>query len=68
MQKAFAAKGINVAAISYDSPAILENFAKRRSITYPLLSDTSSTVIDAFGIRNEEATGMQKGIPYPDTI
>jgi peroxiredoxin len=65
MQKAFAAKGINVAAVSYDSPAILENFAKRRLITYPLLSDTSSSVIDAFGIRNEEATGMQKGIPYP---
>ncbi len=65
MQKAFAAKGISVAAISYDSPAILENFAKRRSITYPLLSDPSSSVIDSFGIRNEEATGMQKGIPYP---
>jgi peroxiredoxin len=65
MQKSFAAKGINVAAVSYDSPAILENFAKRRSITYPLLSDTSSSVIDAFGIRNQEATGMQVGIPYP---
>src|SRR5277367_480471 len=28
-QKAFAAKGINVAAVSYDSPAILADFAKR---------------------------------------
>jgi peroxiredoxin len=65
MQKAFAAKGIAVAAVSYDSPAILANFAKRRSITYPLLSDPSSSVIDAFGIRNTEATGMQVGIPYP---
>jgi hypothetical protein len=65
MQKAFAAKGIAVAAVSYDSPAILASFAKRRSITYPLLSDPSSSVIDAFGIRNTEATGMQSGIPYP---
>ena len=65
MQKAFAAKGIGVAAVSYDSPAILADFAKRRAITYPLLSDPSSKLIDGFGIRNREATGMQAGIPYP---
>jgi peroxiredoxin len=64
-QKAFAAKGINVAAVSYDSVAILADFAKHRSITYPLLSDTSSSLIDAFGIRNPEGTGMEAGIPYP---
>jgi peroxiredoxin len=64
-QKAFAAKGIRVAAVSYDSVAILADFAKRRSITYPLLSDTSSSLIDAFGIRNPEGTGMEAGIPYP---
>lgn len=64
-QKAFAAKGIGVAAISYDSPAILANFAKRRSITYPLLSDPASKVIDEFGIRNLQGSGMEAGIPYP---
>ncbi len=64
-QKAFAAKGINVAAISYDSPAILADFTKRRAITYPLLSDKNSELIDKFGIRNPEGTGMQAGIPYP---
>lgn len=64
-QKAFAAKGINVAAVSYDSVSILADFAKRRSITYPLLSDTSSSLIDAFGIRNPEGTGIEAGIPYP---
>jgi peroxiredoxin len=64
-QKAFADQGISVAAVSYDSPVILAEFAKRKSITYPLLSDPSSTVIDAFGIRNTEATQMQAGIPYP---
>lgn len=65
MKKAFAAKGIQVAAVSYDSPAILKSFARRRAITYPLLSDSSSSIIDAFGIRNETATGLQAGIPYP---
>lgn len=64
-QKSFAAKGINIAAVSYDSTAILADFANRRSITYPLLSDTSSSLIDAFGIRNPEGTGVEAGIPYP---
>ena len=64
-QKLFAAKGINVAAVSYDSPDILAEFSKRKSITYPLLSDSSSKLIDAFGIRNVEATGSQAGIPVP---
>src|SRR5277367_1158478 len=58
-QKAFAGKGINVAGVSYDSEAILADFTKRRSITYPLLSDTSSKLIDAFGIRNPEGEGME---------
>lgn len=64
-QKVFAAKGIGVAAISYDSPAILANFAKRRSITYPLLSDPGSKVIDEFGVRNPQGSGIEAGIPYP---
>jgi peroxiredoxin len=62
---AFEAKGIHVAAVSYDSAAILADFAHRRAITYPLLADPSSSLIDAFGIRNPQGTGMQTGIPYP---
>jgi peroxiredoxin len=64
-QKLFAAKGINLAAVSYDSPEVLAEFSQRKSITYPLLSDSSSKLIDAFGIRNVEATGAQAGIPVP---
>jgi peroxiredoxin len=64
-QKLFAAKGIKVAGVSYDSPQVLAEFSRRKSITYPLLSDTGSKLIDAFGIRNVEATGTQAGIPVP---
>jgi peroxiredoxin len=64
-QKAFAAKGINVAAVSYDSPAILADFSHRRAITYPLLSDKNSELIDTFGIRNPAGKGIEAGIPYP---
>ena len=64
-QKLFAAKGIKVAGVSYDSSQVLAEFSQRKSITYPLLSDTGSKLIDAFGIRNVEATGAQAGIPVP---
>jgi len=61
-------RGLGVAAISYDSPAILKNFADRRQITFPLLSDPESKIIRAYGILNEEAPkGPFYGIPHPGT-
>jgi hypothetical protein len=62
-------KGLGVAAISYDSQAVLKSFAERRHIAFPLLSDPDSKIIRAFGILNEtqqEGTA-QYGIPYPGT-
>lgn len=61
-------RGLSLAAISYDSPAILKNFAERMKITYPLLSDPDSKIIRAYGILNDTAPkGMTYGIPYPGT-
>ena len=40
-------------AISYDSVAILRDFAAAHGITYPLLSDEGSHVIRALGLINE---------------
>ena len=59
------AAGIQLVAISYDSPAALAAAAVKLDVTFPLLSDTGSTVIDAFGIRNHEAKGRGDGIPHP---
>ena len=62
-------EGFGLAGISYDSVAVLENFAARRKITYPLLSDPESKVIRSFGILNEQVQqAMQAGIPYPGTF
>ena len=63
------AEGLGVAAISYDSVAILKNFAERRGITFPLLSDPESKIIRDFGILNEQAQQgtVQYGIPHPGT-
>ncbi len=61
-------QGIAVAAISYDSVAVLNNFAKRKGVHYPLLSDTGSKIIRAFGILNDTVPEDDKqfyGIPNP---
>lgn len=65
-RKNFEAKGIRVASITYDSSAVLKAFAERKNINFPLLSDPDSKTIDAFGVRNLEVTGTQKGIAIPN--
>ena len=60
------AKGLGIAAISYDPPEILAEFSRRHGITFPLLSDTDSATIKAYGILNtvaEEVLGSGKNDP-----
>jgi len=63
-------RGLGVAAVSYDSVAVLKNFSERQGITYPLLSDTDSKVIGSYGLLNESVAkdSPQYGIPYPGTF
>ncbi len=61
----FEAQGLKLAAISYDSPAILKDFAKRHRIDFPLLADPRSEIIRSFNVLNTEAKGMTKGMAYP---
>ncbi len=42
--------GLGLAAISYDSEGVLSEFAKRKSITFPLLSDRESDAIRRYGV------------------
>ena len=61
--------GIGVAAISYDSQGVRADFAERRGITYPLLSDDTSEVITEFGILNTVAAeGIGPNQDDPDVI
>lgn len=46
--------GLGLAAISYDSSGVLKDFATRRGITFPLLSDHDSTVIRAYGVQDRK--------------
>ena len=59
--EAIKAQGLGVAVITYDSVAILKAFADKYRITYPLLSDQGSAVIDRWGLRNQAATGDGDG-------
>lgn len=48
----FQRAGVGLAAISYDSAAVLREFASRKGIMFPLLADHDSKVIRAFGVAN----------------
>ena len=61
----FEAQGLKLAAISYDSPAILKDFAHRHKIDFPLLADPNSEIIGSFQVLNSEAKGMTKGMARP---
>jgi peroxiredoxin len=71
--EALKAAGINQVAISYDSIEVLKRFADKNEISYPMLSDTDSKLIDALGIRNKAMDGKKygkndlTGVPHPGT-
>jgi peroxiredoxin len=63
--KAIEATGAQLIAVSYDSPATNSAAAAKLGLTFPLLSDAGSKIIDAYGIRNHDAKGRADGIPHP---
>ncbi len=54
-----------MAAVSYDTAAILQDFTQRHKIEYPLLSDPQSEIIRQYAVLNEQATGFSKGMAIP---
>lgn len=62
-------EGFGVAAISYDSVAVLKNFSNRKNITFPLLSDRGSKIIRSFGILDETIPKSSPlyGIPHMES-
>ena len=64
----FEAANVQVIGISYDSTDILKKFVSKEKITFPLLSDPDSKVINDFHIKNEKASARRQGIPHPGTF
>ena len=66
----FDAAGVRVYALSYDEADALRDFSEAHGITYTLLSDPDSRVIQSFGILNtliDPDDHPWYGIPYPGT-
>jgi peroxiredoxin len=60
-------RGYRLAAISYDSPAVLTAFADKNQVRYQLLSDSGSVTIDAFALRDSQYPpgSFAFGVPRP---
>jgi len=62
-------RGYNLFGISYDSPEHQDRFSMNQMLTYRMLSDEPSAVIDAFGLRDPQYTeGRAVGVPYASVI
>ena len=66
----FTEKGLNVVAISYDSPERNSRFSESRSLSYSLLSDVNAATVKKLGILNEGYVEDHPayGIPHPGII
>ena len=58
--------GINLVTISYDSREVLQRFAQAFDISFPLLADVGSPVIERFGLLNPVPQwGLEQGLDDP---
>ena len=63
-------RGYHIAALSYDSPEILQAFTVKRRIAYTFLSDPKSEVIDLYKLRDPQYRPGSRayGVPRPITF
>lgn len=63
----FTDAGVNFATITYDSVETLKDVEAERGITFDMLHDEDVTIVNMFGIRNEdhEPGTFGYGIPHP---
>lgn len=54
LHKDISGKGFALASLSYDMPDILSGFAKESGITYTMLSDPGSQMVEALGLRDPQ--------------
>jgi peroxiredoxin len=60
-------RGYHLAGLSYDSPEILQTFTLKRHLTYTLLSDPKSEIIDRYNLRDPQYPPGSRayGVPRP---
>jgi peroxiredoxin len=60
-------RGYHLAGLSYDSPELLQAFTLKRHLTYTLLSDPKSEIIDRYNLRDPQYPPGSRayGVPRP---
>ncbi len=60
-------RGYKLAALSYDPTDVLQGFTEKRGLSFALLSDPKSEVIDRYGLRDPAYPVGNKahGVPKP---
>tara|TARA_B100000686_G_C16793054_1_gene980150 strand:+ start:2957 stop:3283 length:327 start_codon:yes stop_codon:yes gene_type:complete len=63
----FAAMGVNIAAMTYDSVEVLKLVEEEQGVEFSLLRDESITHVNSLGILNEdyEPGDRAYGVPHP---
>jgi peroxiredoxin len=61
----FAARGVEVVAISVDSPEESRRLAHKHGYTFPILSDPGAKTIRAYGVLHEHGGEEQRDIARP---
>lgn len=67
-QEEFEKLGLKLVGLSYDRPEILQEFAQRAGITFPLLADPDSSSLEKLGLVNPEGKGKSKGVAFPGIL
>ena len=64
---AFAEAGVRVIAVSPEPAEVIARFSERYGVTFPVLSDAGSAVINQYGIRNTDVPEDHRlyGMPFP---
>lgn len=65
-----AQQGFQIAAISYDSPEILQQFKVKAGISFTLLADVDHRTVKNYGVLNEKYQPDHRhyGIPHPGVL
>jgi len=63
--KKFKDAGVQVVGLSPDSVDKLKNFAKQKSISFPLLSDSDGAAMESLGLKNKAS---KKLLPHPGVL
>ena len=65
--ESYKAAGLNVVALTYDTPALQQAFIDKFAIGYPVLSDVGAASVKRLGILNPDYKPGDDayGIPYP---